>query len=143
MFWVCLFSKILKTHKWASESPKLTNVGFGNNSFYKSFGLVLKLLYVNFYDCRTLCDEMTIFRILKKKKNKKTNCWKFWKADFFFFLNIVHFFFFGKKKLNFFCSNSKYCFVKETPTIIKVSDCILEGIVTKTNICWFVIILAT
>ena len=82
IFWVYLFPTILNIQKWASENlkfgqkskdlPKSSNVGFCDNSFDKSWVLILKLTVCEFYDCRTLFDEMIIFWIRKKK-----NGWKF------------------------------------------------------------------
>ena len=74
LFWVCLFSKILKIQKWASENPKFcqnyqksTNVCFCDNSFDKSLVLVLKFIVA----VRLFLRKWQYFEFEKKKLIKK------------------------------------------------------------------------
>ena len=120
---------------FCQNHQKSTNGCFCDDSIIRSLVVILKYVVCHFYDCVTLFDEMTNILNSKKKTINRNDCWKFcfWIAPSernIFFSNIseglknVWFdaFFLKNKKLNFFFSNSKYCFKKSCTTIKSIDN---------------------
>ena len=141
-FWVVCFPRFTKPKNEPRKTPNLAkiiknqqnNVVLCDNSIFRSLVLILEWIVYEFYGLMTLFEEMTIFLFFQKKfyflifQNKIFN--KFFLFYFSFEFKILLF----RQKEPY---NHKIHRQYTVGSQLKICR-----FVTKTNICWFLMILA-